>query len=68
MAVLNSHKKSLSREENLLKGKSKTFCLDCVIDWCKLRNEVTYCSQKYKGTSCYNCNDDKCTVKRVAGS
>ncbi|MFW9922842.1 MAG: hypothetical protein ACFFDW_06080 [Candidatus Thorarchaeota archaeon] len=68
MTISNNLPKTLSREESFLKIKKISFCSDCAIDWCKIRNEVTYCSQKYKGESCYSCSDGTCSVKRVAGS
>ena len=67
LAVLNSQK-FITREDQVLKTKSKTFCTDCVLDWCKIRNNVVYCSQKYKGENCYSCSDYKCSVKRIAGA
>ena len=53
----------------LKKAQTKTtFCSDCAIDWCKIRNQVSYCSQKYKGTSSYSCSDGSCTVRKIAGA
>ncbi|HUT81308.1 MAG TPA: hypothetical protein VMZ29_08910 [Candidatus Bathyarchaeia archaeon] len=69
MAIKIQENKPLSREKTALSVKTKEsiFCLDCVIDWCKNRNQVSYCSQKYKGTSCYSCEDKSCSVKKMAG-
>jgi len=68
LAVLDTSQKVLAREKQLIKERSKTFCTDCILDWCKMRNKVVYCSQKYKGENCYSCSDDKCQVKRIAGA
>ncbi|HUU78488.1 MAG TPA: hypothetical protein VMX55_09075 [candidate division Zixibacteria bacterium] len=68
MASIETSKFPLNRDQSLLKKKSITFCTDCAIDWCKIRNQVSYCSQKYKGTTCYSCSDNSCRVKRIAGS
>ncbi|RLI69089.1 hypothetical protein DRO91_04635 [Candidatus Heimdallarchaeota archaeon] len=70
MAILDDpRKKNLSPEKPItLKKTTSSFCLDCVIDWCKIRNKVTYCSQKYKGIRCYSCSDTKCTIKKRAGA
>ncbi|MBN1328632.1 MAG: hypothetical protein JXA54_04085 [Candidatus Heimdallarchaeota archaeon] len=69
MAIKIQENKTLSQEKSLssIKTKESVFCLDCVIDWCKNRNQVSYCSQKYKGTSCYSCDDSNCSVKKTAG-
>ncbi len=68
MAVLDTQEKILMRQKSAVKTPKVTFCTDCAIDWCKIRNAVTYCSQKYKGTSCYSCTDENCKIKRIAGS
>ncbi|NPE07062.1 MAG: hypothetical protein GNW80_02165 [Asgard group archaeon] len=68
MAIIETPKKQLVRDKPFKSKRSSIFCTDCVIDWCKIRNKVSYCSQKYKGTGCYSCSDTKCSVKKIAGS
>ncbi|NHJ38507.1 MAG: hypothetical protein FK731_00635 [Asgard group archaeon] len=68
MSLTKPREKQLSSEKSFISKKESVFCLDCIIDWCKIRNKVTYCTQKYRGTSCYSCDDGKCSVKKLASS
>lgn len=68
LTLLETSNKPLKKEKLTLQSNEPTFCNDCVFDWCKMRNKVSYCSQKYKGTSCYSCEDKTCKIKRIAGS
>ncbi|NHJ47935.1 MAG: hypothetical protein FK733_09115 [Asgard group archaeon] len=68
MGITRTQQKAITREKSLVSQKDRTFCLDCLLEWCSIRNTVTYCSQKYRGTNCYSCDDGKCSVKKIAGS
>jgi hypothetical protein len=68
MASISREKQTISSESKLSLSKKKTFCSDCVIEWCKNRDKVTYCTLKYKGTRCYSCDNNSCRIKRLAGS
>ena len=67
LTVLESQGKILAREKPAVKKTTEGYCMDCNLDWCKIRNKVVYCSQKYKGTSCYSCKDGSCNIKPIAG-
>lgn len=68
LTITRASEHPLTREKIILKKTTNTFCSDCEIDWCKIRNKVSYCSQKYRGTNCYSCSDGSCSVKRIAGA
>ncbi|MBD3191576.1 MAG: hypothetical protein GF308_13085 [Candidatus Heimdallarchaeota archaeon] len=53
MALATDKKKALN-DQTLPKEEMKsTYCSDCLVEWCKMRNKVTYCSQKYRGVRCF---------------
>ncbi|HUT81309.1 MAG TPA: hypothetical protein VMZ29_08915 [Candidatus Bathyarchaeia archaeon] len=62
--VTDSKKRSKVEELLLpLDDSSIGFCSKCMYSWCSLRNQIVYCSFKYKGISGLNCEDGYCQLE-----
>lgn len=63
MKKLATDSKKKSKDEEvllLLDDSSIGFCSGCNYSWCSLKNQVVYCSFKYKGISGLHCENGYC--------